>query len=162
MRTSELTQNERLRMLCIIRCANARENRGRYYNVVGLCAYLSTGPDQSGLRPCQHHQLRDILRWVTSREASVTCRVEVSLQSNTLAERLWTTAPGATAPGTTAPWALDSGCSRSILWGTGTECFGRSRARRTRHLGRFGLLAHATMAVRSRASFRSVACPRTL
>eukprot|EP01044_Picomonas_judraskeda_P038412 COSAG03_NODE_17926_length_365_cov_0.973684_1_plen_29_part_01 len=29
-------------MLCIIRCANARENRGRYYNVVGLCAYLST------------------------------------------------------------------------------------------------------------------------
>ena len=127
------------------------------------------------MRSCQHHQLCDILCWVTRREACVNRRVKIGLESNSLAKRLCTT----------APLALDSGCSWSSLRGTTTKCFGRSRTRWLRHLGRhlgqhigrrlgrhlgrrlgrhlsFELLAYATMAVRPRTSVSPVACSRTL
>ena len=78
------------------------------------------------MRSCQHHQLCDILCWVTRREACVNRRVKIGLESNSLAKRLCTT----------APLALDSGCSWSSLRGTTTKCFGRSRTRWLRHLGR--------------------------
>ena len=85
---TEQGEGQRLVMSMMIRSSNrkpAKAVRGMVAPQSSGVAYLSAGPDHTSLRPCQDHQLRNILCRVTSREARVNRCVEICLQGHSLA-----------------------------------------------------------------------------